>query len=209
MSAKTEPERKSDFMAAEEIKGILRAREKVEQERIMRWVAESLGLAVKPGGSGTPATIPSPQQSAASSAQAGQQGHAAAASPRDKDLKTFVEEKNPKSDIQFATVAAYYYRFEAPLSDRKETIDADDLKNAARLANWRRFSKPYVPLNNARMQGYLDRAGGGAFRINAVGENLVAMTLPGTAAVGKAPRPTRKRVSRKRGQGQIKKPKVS
>jgi hypothetical protein len=114
-----------------------------------------------------------------------------------------------KSDIQFATVAAYYYRFEAPLSDRKETIDADDLKNAARLANWRRFSKPYVPLNNARMQGYLDRAGGGAFRINAVGENLVAMTLPGTAAVGKAPRPTRKRVSRKRGQGQIKKPKVS
>ncbi|MCX6025704.1 MAG: hypothetical protein NTY23_05520 [Chloroflexi bacterium] len=200
MSPTIEPAPKSDFMAAEEIKGILRAREKVEQERIMRWVAESLDLVAKPGGSSTPVMTPSAQHSAASLAQAGHQGHTPGASPRHKDMKTFVEEKNPKSDIQFATVVAYYYRFEAPLTDRKETIVADDLQNAARLAGWDRFSKPYVPLSNARMQGYLDRAGGGAFRINAVGENLVAMTLPGTAAVGKALRPTRKKVSGKRGQ---------
>src|ERR1019366_321043 len=36
--------RKSDFIAAEEIKGILHDRQKAEQERIMRWVNESLGL---------------------------------------------------------------------------------------------------------------------------------------------------------------------
>jgi hypothetical protein len=35
---------KSDFMAAEEIKAILNGRDKNEQERIIRWVSESLGL---------------------------------------------------------------------------------------------------------------------------------------------------------------------
>lgn len=39
---------KSDFLAAEEIKGILHGRERPEQERIIRWVNESLNLAVLP-----------------------------------------------------------------------------------------------------------------------------------------------------------------
>ena len=38
-----------------------------------------------------------------------------------------------------------------------------------------------MTLNNAKNQGYLDSAERGAFQINSVGENLVAMTLPGGA----------------------------
>jgi hypothetical protein len=34
--------------------------------------------------------------------------------------------------------------------------------------------------NNALNQGYFDRAERGEFKLNAVGENLVAMALPGT-----------------------------
>ncbi len=41
-----DPNTKSDFLAAEEIKGILDGREKTEQERIIRWVSESLDLAI-------------------------------------------------------------------------------------------------------------------------------------------------------------------
>jgi hypothetical protein len=54
---------------------------------------------------------------------------------------------------------------------------------------------PNKTLNNAHGHGLLDRAGDrGAFRINSVGENLVAMTLPGGATAGAA----RARASRRR-----------
>jgi hypothetical protein len=38
-------------------------------------------------------------------------------------------------------------------------------------------------LNNAKNQGYLNPAARGEYAINTVGENLVAMTLPGGGAV--------------------------
>ena len=96
-----------------------------------------------------------------------------------KDLKSFVNEKNPSSDMQFAATVAYYYRFEAPPSERKESIDSNILQNAARLANRKRLSKPGQTLINAGFNGMLDRADEkGFYKINTVGENLVAMILP-------------------------------
>ncbi len=43
---------------------------------------------------------------------------------------------------------------------------------------------PGKTLNNARQQGLLDRTERGYFSVNAVGENLVAMTLPGDSNSG-------------------------
>src|SRR5712672_1821158 len=101
---------------------------------------------------------------------------------RSKDIKTFINEKNPKSDVQFAAVAAYFYRFESSLGERKEVILPRDLDEAGRQARGYSFKNARATLNNAVMLGYFDRAGDGQFKLNAVGENLVAMTLPG--AVG-------------------------
>src|ERR1035438_1782181 len=103
---------KSDFMAAEEIKGLLNGRDKIEQERIIRWISESLGLARGPsepsGGVGSPVTPPSP---------AGPSG-TLVSHPHEpkhsKDIRSFMGEKKPKSDVQVASVIAYFYRFEAP-----------------------------------------------------------------------------------------------
>lgn len=173
MSTPTDPSNqlKSDFMAAEEIKGILSGREKGEQERIIRWVTESLGVS-RPK-EGIADSFPR------SPAQPAHVADSASSHIRGKDVKAFVEEKKPKNDVQFATVVAYYHRFEVSQAQRKESITAADLQDSARIAGRDRFSTPRVPLNNAATLGYLDRAGGGAFRINAVGENLVAMSLPG------------------------------
>jgi hypothetical protein len=99
---------------------------------------------------------------------------------RPKDIKAFVEEKKPKNDIQFAAVVAYYHHFEAAEANRLETITSEHVQEAARLAGRTRFRNPAVPLNNGVTLGYFDRPGRGEFRLNAVGENLVAMTLPGT-----------------------------
>lgn len=169
---------KSDFLAAEEIKVILGGREKAEQERIVRWVSESLDLALgtRSGrgvhGQDAPAHATPPATSTAPSSD-----HDVS---RAKDMRTFVKEKQPASDMQFVAVVAYFFRFIAPEIERKDAITGGDLQTAARLARWRVFKEPNVPMNNAINQGYLDRAGRGVYRLNAVGENLVTMTLPAT-----------------------------
>ena len=198
---------KSDFMAAEEIKAILQGREKPEQERIMRWVSESLGVAAAPS---QPAAVVSPAMPAGSAHPIGSH----AGSNRAKDIKSFVNEKNPKSDVQFAAVVAYFYRFEAPQADRKDAIVATDLQESGRQARGYGFKKPIITLTNALKQGYFDRGGRGEFKLNAVGENLVAMTLPGGTAGNSGngqPRP-RKQQKKKKGnqrKGSAKKPKAS
>lgn len=176
---------KSDFVAAEEIKAILRDREKNEQERILRWVAESLNLASAPT-----SAPPTPQASPI------QPTETAIASPSHAiDLRTFVDEKQPRTDTQFAATIAYFYRFMAPESERKDTITTQDLQTASRLANRKRFDSPSVPLNNAVANGFLDRGGRGEYRINAVGENLIAMTLPETNNRSRTPVSRKKRGS--------------
>src|SRR5262249_54251804 len=96
------------------------------------------------------------------------------------DIKSFIAAKNPAKDVQFAAVVAYYYRFEAPPAERKDAINQTDLQEAARKAGRQRFGRPIQTLNNAHKLGLLDKGSErGTFTINSVGENLVAMTLPG------------------------------
>jgi hypothetical protein len=165
----------TDFDVAKQVADQLTALDKDRQKRVLRWVAESLGLEVgapAAGGGGETARTPDPATP----------GTPTPSPSRSSDIKSFVESKSPKSDVQFAAVVAYYYRFEAPTADRKDTITADNLSDAARLASRRRPPNPGMTLTNAKNQGYLDSAERGQFRINSVGENLVAMTLPGGAS---------------------------
>lgn len=98
------------------------------------------------------------------------------------DIKAFTAAKAPKSDQQFTAVVAYFYQFEAKQSDRKDAIDSEAMKEAARLAGWPQVKSWTMTLNNAKNAGYLDPAGKGWFKLSSVGENLVAITLPGNGA---------------------------
>src|SRR5437764_6325104 len=146
---------KSDFMAAEEIKAILHGRDKAEQERILRWVSESIGIAP---------SVTVPQVSAPTQTV---QLTPSATSARRRDIKSFVAAKAPKNDVQFAAVAAYFYRFEASEAERKDVIVAQDLQTAGRQGRGYGFNKPLVTLNNAVALGYFDRGGRGEFKLNA------------------------------------------
>jgi len=155
-----------------------------DKERIVRWALEKLKLLhVAAPQAQPPATQPTTQPVTTPPPTA------------TKDLRTFVAEKQPKSDVQFAAAVAFYHRFEAPAGQRKESINADDLNNACRLVNRERLKKPLQTLNNARNLGLLDSAGRGLFAINSVGENLVAMTLP--SGTGNA-RPKGKKATKKK-----------
>lgn len=107
-------------------------------------------------------------------------------------------EKDPKKDVQVAAVVAYLYRFEAPPSERKDSINKDDLQEAMRLAGRPRFNNPLQTLSNAHIVGLLDRGSEKAtFTINSVGENLVAMTLPGSGNALPRPKNAKKKAKKK------------
>jgi hypothetical protein len=162
-----------DFETAKAIFDKLNGIPQERQERVLRWVAEGLGIAsASPAGSKS-AGVSSELQPVPLDVQRAQPP-----ATTHTDVKTFISTKNPRSDMQFATAVAYYYRFEAPPAQRKESINTETLQEAARLAGRKRLTNPKSTLNNATGQGYLDRASRGEFSINAVGENLVAMTLP-------------------------------
>lgn len=142
-----------------------------DQERIIRWAREKLGLSA----SATPLTPPS-DYSPPAAVRPPSDVHLGS---RSTDIKTFVESKNPPNDVQFAATVAYYHRFEAPKSERKDSIRSTDLQDACRKANRKRLSDPGTTLRNAHRLGLLDKGNEpGNYSINSVGENLVAMTLP-------------------------------
>jgi hypothetical protein len=172
------PQEATLFDAAKAIVATLKGMDKAQQEQVLRWVSESLGLLTRPT---TPIISP---------AVAVRPSEVDAATPppilnpvppeTSSDIRTFVRSKNPSSDIQLSAAVAYYYRFRAPAGERRETINAAGLVEAIRLiGGWEQPPQPRITLHNAKKQGYLDAAGKGEFKINSVGENLVNMTMGG------------------------------
>src|SRR5690554_1867008 len=98
----------NDFDAAKAVTDQLKGMDRERQERILRWVAESLGLMP----SVTPAVAPTHASPGTPAPQSEQLAPRTASKPA--DIKSFVDSKRPKSDVQFAAVVAYYYNFEAP-----------------------------------------------------------------------------------------------
>jgi hypothetical protein len=167
---------KNDFDVAKSVSDLLTGLKKEQQQRVLRWVAESLEIEISKLAVHQPRQEPPLQVEEKGFTE--KSAHRTA--ERTADIKTFVAAKSPKSDVQYAAVVAYYYRFEAPASDRRDSITAEVLQESTRLVgNRKRLDKPNTTLNNAKNLGYLDSPARGEFRINTVGENLVAMTLPG------------------------------
>lgn len=167
-----------DLDAVRTIVGALEGFDAKDKQRILRWAQEKLGLAQQspPSSSSTATGAPPPTTPAGEFSGQG------------SDIKSFVDKKSPSSDTQFAATVAYYYRFEAPAQLRKESIISEDLQEASRQVGRARLAKPAQTLVNAHGQGLLDRGERGAYSINTVGENLVAMALP---SEGKARAPAR------------------
>lgn len=161
------PKPPDDLDAIRTIVTTLEAFEVVDRERIIRYALEKLGVKPVAVASTLQGKIdPSPPHTPTS--------------PAIKNISLFVKEKDPKSDVQFAATVAYFHRFEAPTDKQKLEINAEDLLEACRLVPWNRPKLPGQTLRNAKGQGLLDAGTQeGLFCINSVGENLVAMALPG------------------------------
>jgi hypothetical protein len=92
-----------------------------------------------------------------------------------RDLK---DEKQPASSNQMAALVAYYLSELAPEADRRDTIGATEIQKYFKQAAFPLPKVPQKTLPNAVAAGYFDLAGGGQFRLNPVGYNLVVHGLP-------------------------------
>jgi len=111
-----------------------------------------------------------------------------------EDLK---KQKNPKSASEMAALVAFYLSELAPSAQRKKTVTAADIKTYFKIGGYP-LPEVQFTLPNAKQAGYFDAVGNGEYRLNAVGYNLVAHSLPRSkdgAASGRKPR--KKKVNRK------------
>lgn len=178
------------FDAMRVVVGALKDFSSQDQQLVLRFVQEKLGLIAQPrqaephvqgtDASHTPAIVSAPGTSA--------------------DIKSFVDKKAPDSDVQFAATVAYYYQFEAPADQRKASITVTDLLDACRKVNRNRPNTPAQTLINAHQRGLLDKTGDkGSYRLSTVGENLVAVALPSDGASTQKSKKRKARKSPKKG----------
>ena len=159
--------------------------------RLIRWASERVGV-VTPPAPVLPIDALNPGQAEALSS---------VRSTPTRDLKTFVTEKDPQSEIQFAATVAYYYRHEAPKDMLREVVDKETISEAAnRTVGWKNgIKRPAQTLVNAYNAGVVDRVGPGEYRLNTVGENLVGVLLPGGNGLVDSKQPKRRRGKSKKG----------
>lgn len=105
-------------------------------------------------------------------------------------ITALVDEKQPRTAIEMAVLVAYYLSHRAPKSERKPTISTDDLTTYFKIAEFRLPKSPQYTLPNTKNAGYLDSAGGGQYKLNPVGYNLVVHSMP---KANKADRPAKGR----------------
>jgi hypothetical protein len=178
MSSPSTSSAKSPLDAAQKIVVELTGMNPEHQSLALKFAIETLGLQLPAALSRAGAPPAKPPQPAPQ--------HASSGTDHVTDIRSFTAMKAPKSDQQFTAVVAYFYQIEAKPDERKEAIDADVMKEAARLAGRPQVARWNMTLTNAKNAGYLDAAGNGKFKLSSVGENLVAITLPGDGGSGQS-----------------------
>ncbi|MBC7348462.1 MAG: hypothetical protein H5U05_00650 [Candidatus Aminicenantes bacterium] len=94
------------------------------------------------------------------------------------DIRTLAIEKNPKTAIERAVLVAYYLSDCAPLDEKKDAINKDDIIKYFKQARFPLPNNPNMTLVHTKNAGYLDPAGEGLYKINPVGHNLIVHNLP-------------------------------
>lgn len=156
----------------EAIKAVLHALEPLPAEvraSVLGYVLQRLQIVL------TPSTQVS--SSDASGATAGVAGIGGGQQALPNHIKSLKEQKKPRSANEMAALVAYFLANAAPKTERKDKITAKDIETYFKIAEFP-LTKTQFTLPNARAAGYLDAAGDGEYRLNAVGHNLVVHSMP-------------------------------
>lgn len=94
------------------------------------------------------------------------------------DIKSLREAKKPASAIEMVCIVGFYLQELAPPSERKTEVTVSDIDKYFRQAGYPLPKAQRQLLTDAKISGYFDSPSRGAYKLNAVGYNLVAHRLP-------------------------------
>jgi len=94
------------------------------------------------------------------------------------DIRSLKEEKQPATASQMACIVGYYLREIAVDPEHKDTIIAQDIDKYFKQAGFKLPKRPDQLLVDCKQSGYFDFISSGVYKLNAVGHNLVAHSLP-------------------------------
>lgn len=100
------------------------------------------------------------------------------------DIRQLKEAKNPASANEMAALIAYYLGEVASAEEHRDAVGIADVTKYFKQAQFRLPSNPAMILVNAKNAGYFDSVGGGRYKLNPVGYNLVVHSLPRAASSG-------------------------
>jgi hypothetical protein len=109
-------------------------------------------------------------------------------------IKELKEAKKPRSANEMAALVAYFLANLVEVEQRKTSVTTKDLETYFKIASFPLPAQLKMTLNNAANAGYFDAIGGGAYKLNAVGHNLVVHSMP-RGESGQAPKAKRKKNS--------------
>ena len=118
---------------------------------------------------------------------------------RQIDIRTLGQEKSPRNANERVAVVGYYLSELAPADERNAEISAADITKYFKQAGFPLPGAGRMTLVNAKNAGYLDAgADRGTYKLNPVGHNLVAHSLPAasTTTQRKSARGNRKRAQK-------------
>lgn len=98
------------------------------------------------------------------------------------DIRSLKQAKSPTNAIQMACVVAFYLSEYASGDERKTSVKSEDLEKHFKQAGFKLPSRIAQVLIDAKAAGYFESVGRGEYKLNAVGYNLVAHSLPSAAS---------------------------
>jgi hypothetical protein len=135
-----------------------------QRTRVLEYVLGRFGAVPLQTQMGPAVIAASTSGAAAGSAHAGQV----------HDIRTLKETKNPRSANEMAALVAYYVSEVAPAGERRDAITKVDIEKYFKSGVFKLPADASFTLVNAKNAGYLDSVGGGHYKLNPVGYNLVA-----------------------------------
>jgi hypothetical protein len=162
-----------DFDAVKSLVGALENFSDEERKRIIRWACEKLGTKYEEKSTLVSnviaPVIPEKQESFLQNPN------------KTVDIRSLRTEKSPKSGIQMAVLVAYYLKEYAPLNEKQDYVTDDDITKYFTQASFPLpRGKARFTLTNAKNAGYLEAIGNGQYKLNPVGFNLAAYSMPET-----------------------------
>jgi hypothetical protein len=104
-----------------------------------------------------------------------------------RDVRSLKEQKAPRSANEMAAVVAYYLAEVVSPEQRTESVSSADMEKYFKQASYPLPKKLNMLLPNAAAAGYFDAVSRGQYKLNPVGHNLVAHTLPAGSASSSSP----------------------